>query len=47
MTILTIVPAITGASGGGGEKGGPAPPKDEKVLKNWLDRLVDALRRLA
>ena len=31
---------------GGGEAGG-SPPKDEGVLKKWLDRLADALKRLA
>ena len=31
---------------GGGEVGG-SPPKDEGVLKKWLDRLADALKRLA
>ena len=46
MTISTIVLAITGASVGGG-RGGDSPPKDEGVLKEWLDRLADALKRLA
>ena len=46
MTISTIVFAITGALGGGGGTGGP-PSKDEGVLKKWLDRLADAIKRLA
>ena len=46
MTISTIVLAITGVFVGGGEAGS-SPPKDEGVLKNWLDRLADALKRLA
>ena len=45
MTISTIVLAITGALGGGGGTGGPAS-KDEGVLKKWLDRLADAIKRL-
>ena len=46
MTISTIVLAITGVFGGGGRAGG-STPKDEGVLKKWLDRLADALKRLA
>ena len=42
MTISTIVLAITGIFGGGGGAGG-SPSKDE----GWLDRLADALKRLA
>ena len=45
MTISTIVLAITGAFGSGGT-GGP-PSKNEGVFKKWLDRLADALKRLA
>ena len=45
-TISTIVLAITGAFGGGGGTGG-STPKDEGILKKWLDRLADALKRLA
>ena len=45
MTISTIVLAITGAFRGGREVGGSSP-KDEGVLKKWLDRLADALKRL-
>ena len=45
MTISTVVLAIIGTFGGvGGETGG-SPPKDEGVLKKWLDRLADALKR--
>ena len=46
MTISTIVLAITGAFGGGRGEGG-SPPKDEGILKKLLDRLADALKRLA
>ena len=46
MAISTIVLAITGVFGGGrGEEG--SPPKDERVLNKWLDRLADAFERLA
>ena len=50
MTISTIVLAITGVFGGGwggGAGGSASPPKDEGVLKKWLNRLADALKRLA
>ena len=44
MNISKIVLAITGVFGGtGGTRG--SPPKDEGVLKKWLDRL--ALKRLS
>ena len=47
MTISTIVLAITGVFGGiGGEVGG-SPSKDKGILKKWLGRLADALKRLA
>ena len=46
MTISTNVLAITGAFGGGRGTGG-SPPKDEEFFKKWLDRLADALKRLA
>ena len=46
VTISTIVLAITGVSGGDGETGG-STPKDEGILKKWLDRLANALKRLA
>ena len=39
--------AITGGFGGGGREAGVAPPKDKGVLKKWLDRLANALTRLA
>ena len=39
MTISTIILTITGVFGGGRETGGS--------LKNWLDRLANALKRLA
>ena len=42
MTISTIVLAITSVLGGGGGTGG-SPSKD----KGWLNRLADALKRLA
>ena len=52
MTMSTIVLAITGAfrgggGGGGGRGRGGSPPKDEGVLNKWLNRLADALKRLA
>ena len=47
MTISTIVLAIAGVFGGGGRAAGGSPPKDEGILKKWLDRLPDALKRLA
>ena len=46
MTIATIVLAITGVFGGTGGAGG-SPSKDKGTLKKWLDRLADALKRLA
>ena len=46
MTISTIFLAITGVFGGGGRGTGGSPTKDEGVLKKWLDRLADALKRL-
>ena len=46
MTISTIVLAITGVFGGGGG-GSASPPKDKGVFKKWLDRLADAIQRLA
>ena len=47
MTISTIVLAITGVFGGGEAETGGSPPKDEGVLKKWLDSLADALKKLA
>ena len=46
MTISTIVVAITDVFGEGGGVGG-FPPKDEKVLNKWLNRLADGLKVLA
>ena len=46
MNISTIVLAIAGVSRGGGEAEG-SRSKDEGGLKKWLDRLEDALKRLA
>ena len=46
MTIATIVLTITGVSGGGGGARG-SPSKDTEILKKGLDRLADALKRLA
>ena len=43
---MTIVVAITGVSGGGGQGAGGSPPRNERVLKKWLDRLANALKRL-
>ena len=45
MTIATIVLFITGGGSSGGAGGSP-PPKDES-LKPWLDRVANALKRLA
>ena len=47
MTISTINLTIKGVLGGVGGGTGGSSPKDEGVLKKWLDRLADALRRLA
>ena len=58
MTITTFVLAITGVFGGGGGEGGEggeggvgggsvSPPKAERTLKERLNRLADALQRLA
>ena len=46
MTISTIVLAIIGVFGGGVGTGG-SPTKDERILKKWLDKLADELKRLA
>ena len=43
MTISVIVLATTGVFGGGRGTGG-SPPKDEAVLKKWLDRLANVLK---
>ena len=47
MTISTIVLASTGVFRGVGRGTGGSSPKDERVLKKWLDRLADAFKRLA
>ena len=46
MTISTIALAITGVFGGTG-RAGSLPSKDNGILKKWLDRLADALKRIA
>ena len=46
MTISTVVLAVTGVFGDGKWKGG-VPSKDKGTLKKRLDRLQDALKRLA
>ena len=46
MTISTIIFAITDVFAGGRGTGG-SPPRNEEVLKKWLDSLADALKRLA
>ena len=47
MTISTIALDITGAFGGVGGGTGGSPLKDKGILKKWLDRLADSLKRLA
>ena len=47
ITISNIFLAITGVFGGGGGETGGSPAKGEGVFKKWLDRLADALKRLA
>ena len=44
--IATIVLSAMGDFGGGGRRGG-SPLKDKGTLKKWLERVADALRRLA
>ena len=46
MNTSTIVLAITGVFGGSSGAGDP-PSRDKGTLKKWLDRLADALKRLA
>ena len=46
MIISTTLLAITSVFGEGVVVGG-SPSKDEGVLKKWLDRLADALKRLS
>ena len=45
MTISTILPSITGVSGGRSRETG-GTPLDKGTLKKWFHRLVDALKRL-
>ena len=47
MTISTIVLASTGVFRGVRRETGGSSPKNERVLKKWLDRLADAFKRLA
>ena len=47
VTIATIVLAITVVFGGGSGGTGSSPSKGRVTLKKWLDRLADALKRLA
>ena len=47
MTISTIALAIAGVFGRRGGGTGGSAPKDKEILKKWLDRLADALKRLA
>ena len=46
MTISTIVLDVTGVFGVDGGVGG-SPSKDKGVLNKWLNRLADALKRIA
>ena len=46
MGITAIVLSAIGNFGGGVGVGGPTS-KDKEALKKWLDRLADALKRLA
>ena len=47
VTILTIVFGSAGVFGIGPAGSGSSPPKDEGTLKKLLNRVVDALKRLA
>ena len=47
MTIATIVLIFTGVFAGGSRGTGGTPLKDNGTLRKWLDKLVDALERLA
>ena len=47
MTIATIVLPITAVFGGGSGGAGGLSSKDNGTLKKWLDKLADALTRLA
>ena len=45
MTILSL--ALKGVFGGSSVVSWSFPPKDERTLKKWLNRLADAIKRLA
>ena len=47
MTIATTVLAIRGVFEGGSRGTGGSPWKGNETLKKWLERLADALKRLA
>ena len=47
LAISTIVLAFTDVFRGSEGDGGGSPAKNERVPKKWLDRLADALKRLA
>ena len=47
MTITTIVLSITGVFRRGGGGGSVSQQKDEGTLNKWLNRLANALKRLA
>ena len=47
MTISTIVFGSTGVFRGVRRETGGSSPKNERVLKKWLDRLADAFKRHA
>ena len=47
MTNSTIILTITAVFGGGSWVAGGPPSKEKGTLKKWLDRLADALKRLA
>ena len=47
MTISAIALAITGVFVRGGGGTGGSPSKDKVILKKWLERLANALKRLA
>ena len=47
MTFSIIVLTISVVFGGGGRGEGGSPSKNEGVLSKWLNRLADALKRLA
>ena len=47
ITISTIILAVTGVFEGCSRGAGGSPSKDKETLKKYLDRLEDALKRLA